>query len=109
SSPSRPSRPSRPWQLLPLSARTETALETATANLANRLEKSAMSGEDLALADVAFTLQVGRKAFSRRRALVCRDREDAVKALRSLDPARMIAGMHEGSERPVAFLFPGLG
>src|SRR4029077_5270594 len=99
SSPSRPSRPSRPWQLLPLSARTETALETGTANPPNRLEKSAMSGEDLALADVAFTLQVGRKAFSRRRALVCRDREDAVKALRSLEPTRKVEGLDEGGAR----------
>src|SRR5262249_41860407 len=76
--------PSRPGQLLRVSARTETALGTATASLADRLEASSKTGEDLALADVAFTLQAGRKAFSRRRALVCRDREDAVAALRAL-------------------------
>ncbi|HYG61471.1 MAG TPA: type I polyketide synthase, partial [Thermoanaerobaculia bacterium] len=104
-----PSGPSRPWQLLPLSARTETALDLATANLAGRLEESLVAGEELDLADVAFTLHVGRRAFSRRRALVCRDREDAVAALRALDSARVISGTYEGSERPVAFLFPGLG
>ncbi|HVS00231.1 MAG TPA: beta-ketoacyl synthase N-terminal-like domain-containing protein [Thermoanaerobaculia bacterium] len=99
-----PSGSSRPWQLLTLSARSDAALDAATARLAGRLESS-----DLELADVAFTLQTGRKAFGRRRALVCRDREDAVTALRALDPSRVIAGGHEGRERPVAFLFPGLG
>jgi acyl transferase domain-containing protein/acyl carrier protein len=99
-----PSGPSRPWQLLLLSARSDAALDAATARLADRL-----AGEDLDLADTAFTLQAGRKIFNRRRALVCRDREDAVAALRSLDPARVVSGGREGSERPVAFLFPGLG
>ncbi len=99
-----PSGPSRPWQLLLLSARSDAALDAATLRLADRLES-----EDLDLADVAFTLQAGRKVFNRRRALVCRDRGDAVATLRSLDPARVVSGGREGSERPVAFLFPGLG
>ncbi|HYX24301.1 MAG TPA: type I polyketide synthase, partial [Thermoanaerobaculia bacterium] len=96
-----PSGPSRPWQLLTVSARTETALDAACRRLADRLES-----EDLNLADVAFTLQRGRKAFAKRRAVVCRDRAEAVAALRAGRGAR---GGFEGSERPVVFLFPGLG
>ncbi|MEA2604415.1 MAG: hypothetical protein QOF89_5407 [Acidobacteriota bacterium] len=95
------SGPSRPWQLLTVSARTETALDEACRRLADRLES-----EELNLADVAFTLQMGRKAFSKRRAVVCRDRAEAVAALREGRGAR---GSFEGSERPVVFLFPGLG
>ncbi|HEX3554403.1 MAG TPA: beta-ketoacyl synthase N-terminal-like domain-containing protein [Thermoanaerobaculia bacterium] len=96
-----PSGPSRSWQLLTVSARTETALNAACERLADRLEDG-----DLDLADVAFTLQMGRKAFSRRRAVVCRDRAEAVAALRGTQGTR---GSFDGSERPVAFLFPGLG
>ncbi len=96
-----PSGPSRPWQLLPLSARTPAALAAQADRLANRLSEG-----DLELADVAFTLQVGRKAFAHRRALVCRDVAGAVAALRE---GRGASGVAEGGQRPVAFLFPGLG
>ncbi|HSS78405.1 MAG TPA: beta-ketoacyl synthase N-terminal-like domain-containing protein [Thermoanaerobaculia bacterium] len=92
---------SRPWQLLTLSARTESALDAACRRLADRLE-----ADDRDLADVAFTLQTGRKAFAWRRALVVRDRAEAVAALRE---SRGVRGTFEGSERPVVFLFPGLG
>ncbi|HEX9942198.1 MAG TPA: beta-ketoacyl synthase N-terminal-like domain-containing protein [Thermoanaerobaculia bacterium] len=98
----KPSGPSRPWQLLLLSARTPAALESRAALLADRLE----SGEPLHLADVAFTLHAGRKALGRRRAAVCRNPADAVAALRE---GRGVYGSFEGSERPVVFLFPGLG
>jgi acyl transferase domain-containing protein/acyl carrier protein len=97
-----PSGPSRVWQLLMLSARTSSALEAQAERLAERLE----TGEPVDLADVAFTLHAGRKAFDRRRAVVCRDVADAVLALRE---GRGASGSFEGSERPVVFLFPGLG
>jgi acyl transferase domain-containing protein/acyl carrier protein len=103
--PAAPVTPSRPWQLLLLSARTETALETMTANLARRLRES--GDEDLP--DVAYTLQVGRKGFVHRRAVVCRDRAGAVAALEGGDPERVSTGAQDAAGRPVAFLFPGLG
>ncbi|HEX6904705.1 MAG TPA: beta-ketoacyl synthase N-terminal-like domain-containing protein [Thermoanaerobaculia bacterium] len=96
-----PSGPSRTWQLLPLSARTPAALEAQASRLADHLE-----AHPAGLADVAFTLQAGRKAFAHRRAVVCRDVAGAVAALRE---GRGAAGHFDGSERPVAFLFPGLG
>ena len=37
--------------------------------------------ETIELADVAYTLQIGRRAFSHRRALVCRDRDEAIELL----------------------------
>jgi acyl transferase domain-containing protein len=101
--PQEDSGKSRPWQLLVLSAKTHSALETATANLAEYLKQQ----PDLNLADVAYTLQVGRRAFPHRRTVVCRDVEDAIAALE--DPKRVLASIQETSTRSVAFMFTGLG
>jgi acyl transferase domain-containing protein len=99
------SAPSREWQLLVLSARTDSALDNATANLATHLKQNA----EVNLADVAYTLQVGRKAFAHRRAAVCQSPEDAVSVLESADPQRLITGFEDGSDRQVVFMFPGGG
>ncbi len=100
-----PSGPSRPWQLLVLSARTATALESATENLRRHLEES----PEADLADIGFTLQAGRRAFGHRRILVCRDATDAAANLASLDPTRVHTSTHEPREQPLVFLFPGQG
>ncbi len=103
--PVEPSGPARPWQLLVLSAKTSTALDAATTNLVEHLERH----PDLNLADAAYTLQVGRKAFEHRRILVCRDAGDAQTALKALDPTRVLSTVQEATERPVAFMFTGQG
>ena len=99
------SGPSRPWQLLLVSAKTGTALETATTNLAEHLKQH----PEINLADAAFTLQVGRKAFNHRRALVCRDLADAMQALESADPRRALTRDRDLSDGTTAFMFPGQG
>jgi phthiocerol/phenolphthiocerol synthesis type-I polyketide synthase E len=91
--------------LLILSARTAAALEQATANLADCLA----ARDDLALPDVAWTLQVGRKSFGHRRAVVARDRAQAARLLRQPKQPSILTALHEGGERPVAFLFSGQG
>ncbi len=95
----------RKQQLLILSARTSSALATATANLANYLQQH----PDLNLADVAYTLQVGRKTFDHRQILVCENIDDAVKALSTLDAQRILTQFNEQMERPIAFMFSGQG
>jgi phthiocerol/phenolphthiocerol synthesis type-I polyketide synthase E len=97
--------PGRPRQLLVLSAPTPTALEAMATNLATHIEDHA--GADLA--DVAHTLQVGRRLFSHRLAVVCGTDGEAVAGLRSRDPRRVVDAVQDGSDRPVAFLFPGQG
>jgi acyl transferase domain-containing protein/thioesterase domain-containing protein/acyl carrier protein len=97
--------PSRPWQVLVLSAKTPTALETATVNLAKHLRQHT----DLNPADVTYTLQVGRRAFSHRRMLVCHDLTDAFTTLETLNPQRVFTDVQETKDRPVAFMFPGQG
>jgi acyl transferase domain-containing protein len=68
---------SRRQHLLLLSALTPTALDKATAALAAHLE----AHPELDLADVAYTLQVGRKTFGQRHYLVCTERGEAIRRL----------------------------
>lgn len=99
------SETSRHSQLLLLSAKTNSALETMTANLAEYLQHH----PNLNLADVAYTLQVGRRTHKHRRILVCHHQEEAVVALQTLEPKQVLTNSQELTERPVTFLFPGQG
>jgi len=99
-----PSGESRPWQLVLLSAKTESALGTATGNLSAFLK----AHPDLNLADAAYTLQVGRRDLGYRRMAVCRDRADAAATLEG-DPRRLLSAYCEEGQRSVVFMFPGLG
>jgi amino acid adenylation domain-containing protein len=99
------SGPSRAAQLLLLSAKTGSALETATAALGQHLERH----PEQPLADVAYTLQTGRRRFSERRVVVCRDREHALGVLRGEEPTLGFVRSQQLDERPLAFVFPGQG
>ncbi|WP_375760790.1 beta-ketoacyl synthase N-terminal-like domain-containing protein [Corallococcus exercitus] len=96
-----PSR--RAWHVLPLSARTPAALDAATEQLAAHLDAK----PDVSLADVAYTLQVGRHIHEHRRAVVVKDVADAKAALR--DARRLLGGSGPNTRRPVVFLFSGQG
>jgi acyl transferase domain-containing protein/thioesterase domain-containing protein/aryl carrier-like protein len=99
------SGPSRGHQLLVVSAKTATALETATENLSRHLA----GNPGASLADVAFTMAMGRTAFRHRRTVVAKDVRDAIDALATKD-ARRVYTHHQAHEpRSVAFLFPGGG
>jgi acyl transferase domain-containing protein/acyl carrier protein len=100
-----PSGPSREHQLLVLSARSAAALEAATSRLAEHLK----AHPELSLADVAYTLQTGRKGFEHRRYVVCRTVEEAAQALGTLSPDRVITRVQEPVRRPLVFMFPGQG
>jgi natural product biosynthesis luciferase-like monooxygenase protein len=103
--PRRVATASRRWQLLVVSAKTGSALETATDNLARHLERH----PDADLPDVAYTLQRGRREFAHRRMLVCESAQDAATALAVRDPRRLSTAVSDPGERPVAFMFPGHG
>ncbi|WP_437835307.1 amino acid adenylation domain-containing protein [Sorangium sp. So ce1153] len=89
--------------VLPLSARTEAGLSRLTAALARHLRER----PDLDLADVAFTLQVGRRSYPHRKVVVCRDLAGAAAVL--AEPAQLPGAAQEHADRAVAFLFPGQG
>ncbi|MEA3187677.1 MAG: hypothetical protein QOD99_1507 [Chthoniobacter sp.] len=85
--PALASRTSAPGpHLLILSARTASALASAAERLASHLE----SNRNIDLADVAFTLQTGRRAFPHRRILFAQNVEDAIRFLRDGDMARAL-------------------
>jgi len=98
-----PSGPSREWQVFTLSANTEHALEKKKADLARFLTEH----PEASLADVAFTLNSGRKALPVCQAFVCRTRDEALAAL--ADPAIRPVRVDPGIGRSVVFLFPGQG
>jgi phthiocerol/phenolphthiocerol synthesis type-I polyketide synthase E len=96
---------SRPWKLLLLSAKTNTALDNATTNLVEYLKRH----PQVNLADVASTLQIGRKAFSHRRIAVCRDIPDAVTVLGTLNTERVMTSSQASIHRDIVFMFSGQG
>ena len=102
-----PSGPNRPVQLLLLSARTRTALETLTDEMSRHLRDR----PDVSLADIAYTTQVGRKAFAHRRLVVCGDSAPVspAEAVQARDPRLVKTASIEPGTRSVAFLFPGQG
>ncbi|WUI00860.1 SDR family NAD(P)-dependent oxidoreductase [Spirillospora sp. NBC_00431] len=94
-----------PWQLLPLSANTESALDDMIANLGAHLAAE----DDLALADVAHTLQAGRGERPHRAVVVAQDVHDAGAALLDNDRAQVRTGLTLGAGGTPAFMFPGQG
>jgi amino acid adenylation domain-containing protein len=94
----------RPIQLLTLSARSQDALDATSKELVEYLKNHA----DVSLEDVAYTLQVGRKAFDYRRAIAANSVESAIA---SLDiPLTRSTNRKKHLEQPgVSFIFPGQG
>ena len=91
--------------ILPISAKSPNALDAAARNLAEYLA----SHSPVDIADVAYTLQTGRKGMEYRRAVVCADLVQAGEALVWQNTARVFSGYCQDGNRPVAFVFPGQG
>jgi amino acid adenylation domain-containing protein len=100
-----PEDSSRPAQLLVLSARSEQALENATDNLVEHLKVN----PDVCVADVAWTLQVGRRKFTHRRSAVVGSIPEAIEAFSKRDRKRVQTHNSANEDLPVYFLFPGQG
>jgi phthiocerol/phenolphthiocerol synthesis type-I polyketide synthase E len=96
-----PTREAAP-QLLVLSAKSAPALDAA----AQRLREHLDTHPQIELEDVAQTLQLGRRAFPHRRAIVAKTPGEAVTLLSGKLPP---GGDTLGRTPPVAFLFPGQG
>jgi uncharacterized protein (TIGR02246 family) len=97
---------SRPWQILCLSARTETALTERARQLGAYFE----SHPDVELSDVAHTLALGRGQHKCRSAFICRNVQEAKLAVNSATtPVSAATGTWAKRDRPVVFLFPGHG
>jgi phthiocerol/phenolphthiocerol synthesis type-I polyketide synthase E len=91
--------------LLVLSARTASALEASTDNLVAYLQEH----PELIGADVAWTLQLGRRAFAYRRIVVGETLQEALHYLQTRDPQRVFSNVQKAGDTSLAFLFPGQG
>ena len=89
-------------ELLTLSAATESALAASASRLADFLAHH----PERSLADVAHTLQVGRREMPLRRTVVASSLADAAVRLAAPAPAIRAA---QGDDTGVVFLFPGQG
>lgn len=94
----------RSAHLLVVSGASGRALADNTAALGRALA----DGTDAALADVAFTTQLGRRALPYRTAVVAADRAEAVARL-AAEAGRSVGAELPVRERRIAFLFPGQG
>ena len=88
-----------------VSAKSSTALESACARLAEYLR----ANPDENIADVCHTLAIGRSLYPFARIALCRNAKEAVDALSSNDPAKVVSGERAAVGPPVTFLFPGQG
>jgi len=94
-----------PFQVLCVSGRSKAALEANSAALAAHLR----AHPEQPLADVAYTLKEGRRAFDKRRVLVAESHEEAAALLESGDSRRVYTHDHLGENPDVVFMFPGGG
>lgn len=95
----------RRQQVIVLSAKTSSALTAASRNLANSIRDQA----ELNVADMAYTLQVGRRAYAHRKVLVVDDREDAIAKLESLSEKHVFESETKDQDKPLIMMFPGGG
>ncbi len=101
-----PSSYSRPWHIVTLSAKSQQALKATEAQLKEFIDRS----EPPNLADLAFTLALGRKAFQHRSTFICQSLEQLQEQLARQDTEKLKPSSLKNSESPrVAFLFPGQG
>jgi len=100
-----PSSASRAWQLVPLSAKSASALQRTTANLTDYLTER----PDLDLSEVGYTLQIGRTAMPHRSIVVAKGLADAVEAFENPEAGRVFSGEAPANGRSVAFMFAGSG
>lgn len=104
--PREPTTPSAlPHQLLVLSGRTRKAVDANAQRLADHLAEH----PELDLADVAFTLKVGRRELDQRRVVAVKDREEAIHLLRENDRQRVFTHTKTADNPGVVFLLPGGG
>jgi acyl transferase domain-containing protein len=103
--PREASGPARPFHLVAVSAPTVSGLDASVSRQATHLERH----PEIDIADVAYTLLVGRKAFRHRRIALCGNALEAVELLRARPRGRVHDGAREARHRRVVFLCSGQG
>ncbi len=96
---------SRTYHLLAFSARTATALE----KMCTRLEEHLSTHRELSLADVAYTLQTGRRRFAYRKIYVLPSKLATTEQGWLQQATQASWGPQNAERKQVVFLFPGQG
>ncbi len=94
-----------PFQILTISGRSKAALDANSAALAAHM----LANPHQPLADVAYTLHNGRRAFDKRRVIVAESHAQAAKLLTENDPRRVFSHAVVSDAPEVVFMFPGGG
>ncbi len=94
-----------PFQPLVISAKSKAALDGQAARLAAHLR----THPEQPLADVAYTLKEGRRAYEKRRVIVAETHEEAASLLDGADTRRVFNHDYLGESPEVVFMFPGGG
>ena len=90
--------------ILPVSAKTEKALDIYTKNLVKVLEKGNYNYEE-----IAYTFQVGRKPFKYRKAIVVNNTSQLINNLNSVKSNKVFSGVADNINNEIVFMFSGLG
>ncbi|HLP58944.1 MAG TPA: type I polyketide synthase, partial [Candidatus Deferrimicrobium sp.] len=93
------------YYLLLFSAKTPATLEQQTCNLAEYFRKNPRTN----LADVSYTLMMGRKHFEHRRMAVCKDNEDAAAMLSTPNSRNVRTSPVRKEGKKVVLMFSGHG
>ncbi len=94
-----------PFHLLTISGRTNKALDANAKALAAHLR----AHPEQPLADVAYTLQKGRRAFEKRRVVVAESHDQAAELLDENTQRRVFSHVADHESPEVVFMFPGGG
>lgn len=104
------SLPSEKSCILLLSAKSEAALQTMQANLIQFFKMQTPHDDNSFLADIAYTLQVGRKKFDYKTGVVCNNLDDAILSLEQNCHTNSFHFSNSAIGKiQVVFLFPGQG
>ncbi len=95
----------RPYHVLPLSARSSSAADS----MVDRLLEHLIDNPETPLADIAFTLQMGRQTFNHSRLLVASDTDEAIQLLQKRDPKEVFSRQQVRKSSATVFMFPGQG
>lgn len=96
---------SRPWHNVMLSAKTASALERMKENLAVHIAKNKAQQ----LADMAYTLQIGRQDFEYRFSATCDSQKQLAEQLNSHHAGDCFFMQATEEKKDIVFLFPGQG
>jgi len=100
----------RPFHLILLSAKTPSALDRMTQNLADHSRKNREYIENHhLLPGIAYTLQTGRKNLPHRRMMVASDFNEALETLENPNHENMKTSFTSTGNPPVIFMFTGQG